>query len=384
MVDNIILSLREIENYRGQGSGKPSGKYLRFYCPVHGGDHQRSFQLNPETGHFKCFTCGAWGYLEESKKGWRRDRIQSYHEPIQKPEEVKPRPELRLILEELQKALIGSWGEKYLERRKIPLTIAQSCGIGYAEQGKWPHPGKDGKPIYQWKWGRLVFPHTNPQGDIVNLYGRAVGSDEKTPKEIRHDHLPGHKGVFNAQVLNSQTVFICEGGFDALSLMAAGYKNSCAVFGVNGLRWSWVKAQRVVFCFDQDTAGSQWKALAKEGARLGKEIYFLPGEVFHGYKDLNELWVKKEKIDIGEWKDPEVITRLPGGESEIMATIQETYKVISGMYQPGFLAWCEKNNPKKYQEIEELQGCIEEAAENKDLGKLKVELNKLVDLFKRR
>lgn len=54
----------------------------------------------------------------------------------------------------------GSLGEKYLRRRGIPLELAQAYGVGYAACGKWPHLAK-GRLVRQWKWGRLVFPHTN-------------------------------------------------------------------------------------------------------------------------------------------------------------------------------------------------------------------------------
>ena len=58
--ENLTISLAEIEAYNGQGQGKLSGGKLRYYCPVHGGDNQRSFEVNPDTGHFKCHACSAW------------------------------------------------------------------------------------------------------------------------------------------------------------------------------------------------------------------------------------------------------------------------------------------------------------------------------------
>jgi len=46
----VRLSLRDLEAYRGQGPGKKYGNKLRFYCPIHGSDHQRSLQVDPKTG----------------------------------------------------------------------------------------------------------------------------------------------------------------------------------------------------------------------------------------------------------------------------------------------------------------------------------------------
>lgn len=319
MSEQVKLSLIELEAYHNQ-KGKQSGKYLRFFCPIHGGDHQRSFSLNPETGQFKCFTCGVWGYLEEKKIEWiekqkennklsnKDTKIGNFIEKkipvlnsVNSHPEPKARPELNYILEELQKYLPNTLGQKYLEKRKIPLNIAQKYGIGYAPFGRWPHV-KDGFPVRQWKLGRIVFPHTNLEGEIVNLYGRAIEMDESVPKEFRHDHLPGMKGVFNAKAFMSDTVFICEGCFNALSLITAGYKDACAIFGVDGLRWEWVKSKRVVFCFDQDKAGQNWKNFALEGTLRGKEIFWLPYEIYGSYKDLNEVWMANGMLNIGEWE----------------------------------------------------------------------------------
>jgi hypothetical protein len=86
-------------------------------------------------------------------------------------------------------------------------------------------------------------------------------------------------------------------------LIAAGYKDACAVFGVDGLRWEWVTARRVVFCFDHDTAGERWKQQAWDGILRGKKIFYLPKEIYACYKDLNEVWVATGKLDIGEWND---------------------------------------------------------------------------------
>jgi len=309
----VRLSLRDLEAYRGQGPGKKYGNKLRFYCPIHGSDHQRSLEVDPKTGHFKCFMCGAWGYLEEYQ-GAPYKPLREAHEAVQEP---RPKTDLLPVIKELQRALPGSLGEEYLKRRGIPLEVALAYGTGYAAYGKWPHLA-NGKPVRQWKWGRVTFPHTNPKGEVINLYGRAVGADNKVPKEQRHDHLPGPKGVFNGPALNAETVFICEGVFDALSLIAAGYTNAVAIFGVNGLRWEWVKAKKVVFCLDQDQAGQQWRDLAWYATVvLGKEAFFLSPDVYRGYKDLNEVWAKYRTLDIGFPEDRAFTTAPPEEKQEL-------------------------------------------------------------------
>jgi hypothetical protein len=44
-----------------------------------------------------------------------------------------------------------------------------------------------------------------PDGYLVNLYGRTVGTAEQVPKAKRHDHLPGAKGYFNVTALQGGT-----------------------------------------------------------------------------------------------------------------------------------------------------------------------------------
>jgi DNA primase len=187
-----------------------------------------------------------------------------------------------------QGALPGSRGEAYLQQRGIPLTLALQCGVGYAAPGTWPHPARD------WRGGRVVFPHTTPDGRLVNLYGRAVGTAEQVPKAKRHDHLPGAKGYFNAAALQEDAgpLWVCEGAFDALALLAAGVPRVVAIFGVQGWRWDWAREVReFVFALDADAAGQQqWRQLARQAALRGKRVAVLPTAAYGGYKDVNEAW----------------------------------------------------------------------------------------------
>ena len=315
--ENLTLTEAEISACRPvNGEG---GRVLRAFCPFHGSDKQRSLRIDRETGRFNCFACGAWGYTEEARQRWREERapgghrrpqdgrrhpskgktLPTYTRPLRKPEKTpKPsRDDLPDLLRTYQKALPGSLGEEYLKRRGIPLEVATRCGVGYAAPGTWAHPARD------WKWGRLVFPHTDPSGRLVNLYGRAVGSDEKVPKSKRHDHLPGEKGYFNAAALQTGEgpLFVCEGGFDALSLIAAGCSRVVAIYGVDGWRWEWARDVReLVFAMDADEAGGKWKELARQAILRGKKVAFLPAEAYGGHKDVNEAWAAGV-LQVGEW-----------------------------------------------------------------------------------
>lgn len=294
--ENLTLNQAQLATCKpipGEG-----GRALRAYCPFHGSDKQRSLRIDATTGRFNCFACGAWGYTEEAREQWRADRqAERANNPKKNPPGPKPlaaereappppaRSDLPALLSTFQSALPGTWGAKYLEMRGIPLTLAQRHGVGYAAAGTWP--GRN------WRWGRLVFPHTEPGGEVVNLYGRAVGSDSKTPKKVRHDHLSGAKGYFNAGALRSGEgpLFVCEGAFDALSLIAAGYRRAVAIFGVNGWRWEWARGVRqLVFAMDADRAGAKWRELARQAVLRGQQVAYLSAEAYGGYKDASDAW----------------------------------------------------------------------------------------------
>jgi hypothetical protein len=265
-----------------------NGQTLRAFCPFHGSDHQRSLKVNRETGAFKCFACGEWGYLAEFQRHWRANRV-----PNQKRAPVikchpPPRKDLEQVLKDYQAELPGSGGEQYLRFRGIPLKLARQHGLGFAAAGKWIHRGRD------WTEGRLVAPHTDPDGNLLNLYGRAVGLKDSVPKEFRHDHLPGDKGYFNAAALRQpQNVYITEGPFDALSLIAAGAESAVAVFGVSGWRWDWFRhVSSVVFALDADSVGqNSWRQIARQLRLTGKSVAVLSPDAYGGLKDPNEAWV---------------------------------------------------------------------------------------------
>jgi hypothetical protein len=140
----------------------------------------------------------------------------------------------------------------------------------------------------------VVFPHTTADGCLVNLYGRAVGTAEQVPKAKRHDHLPGEKGYFNAVVLQAGPgpLWVCEGAFDALALLAAGVARVVAIFGVQGWRWEWAREIReLVFALDADAAGQQqWRQLARQAALRGKRVAGLPAAAYSGHKDVSAAW----------------------------------------------------------------------------------------------
>ena len=289
--ENLTLTESQLEDWRP--ITVRGGSNVRAFCPFHRSDHQRSLSLDTETGRFYCFACGAWGFMDWARERWAKNRRNSTKRnpssaTFQRTPPTPPRTDLAAVLQKYQSALPGSIGEQYLQSRGITLALAQRYGLGYALPGKWAHPSRD------WKCGRVVFPHTDPEGNVVNLYGRAVGPNSDVPKEWRHDHLPGHRGFFNASILRvAQSAFLTEGPFDALSIIAAGNADAVAIFGVHGWRWDWARSvTSITLAFDADTTGQNgWREVARQGRLRGKRVVILSAEDYGGAKDSNDAWV---------------------------------------------------------------------------------------------
>jgi hypothetical protein len=316
------IALSELEGYHSQGPGKPSGGKLRFYCPIHGGDSQQSLEYDPATGRFHCFACQAWGYTTEARARWKAEHNVGRSEPsraqsgapaldrrpplqIVRPKPIVPaRPpkELEDRMFEFVEALPGSPGEEYLHMRRVPLSLAMRYGIGYAAPGRWP-----GRSAPR---GRVVFPHYAPPGPdgtpfLVNLYGRAVEFSGLEDRSLRHNHLAGSKGWFNRSAVDfvngGRAVYVCEGSFDAVALIAAGVSpRALAIFGLDSLRWSWLPSDaRIVLALDADArATDRVTSFLYEALALGRDVVAVDPAVYGGAKDAAEAW-RVGTLDVG-------------------------------------------------------------------------------------
>ena len=318
--ENLTLSEADLAACRpivGEG-----GHVLRALCPFHGSDRQRSLRVQVRTGRFVCFACGAWGYMDTARTQWREEQqrqapfrrpparrqrltlVVSHHRRFpgsqpQQPSRAPPIHQHRVCLPQRGPTLPTSSPCSRLPCRAAAAKRTCSSGAFPSPwRSSWAWAMRRRAPgriaARDWRGGRVVFPHTTPEGRLVNLYGRAVGTAEQVPKAKRHDHLPGAKGYFNAAALQAGAgpLWVCEGAFDALALGAAGVSRVVAIFGVQGWRWEWAREVReLVFALDADAAGQQqWRQLARQAALRGKRVAVLPPEAYGGQKDVNEAW----------------------------------------------------------------------------------------------
>jgi hypothetical protein len=280
-------------------TGKGDGKYRRCGCPFHGSDNGRSLRITIATGRFQCFTCKTVGYTQAAHDDWQKrkdaERAAAGGNASRTwTPKAKPRPweqssgTLRLARDAPEpEPLPADWlkrytelqarlpeAAEYLEGRRIPLELVRRMGGAVGDFGG---------------TRRLILPHTDPQGRIVSLYGRRIdgGADHK------HRHLADRaRGAFNAPACNGAEVWLCEAAFDALALMAAGIPHAVAIFGVDGIRWNWLKgARRIVLAFDADKAGAKGiDEHSKQALMRGAEVLAVTPDELGGAKDIAEAW----------------------------------------------------------------------------------------------
>lgn len=285
-----------------------NGSTWRGLCPFHT-EKTPSFTVTPGRGTFHCFGCGQHG---DAIEFLQRHQGVSFGDAVEQlasmvgiqvgrdkapatprfqakftPPKARPSKTVSIGREaqaplERWRGLIGGAGA-YLAARRIPLEVAQAFGAGFLPEGESAAPGFSGP--------RVVFPHSVPGGEVVNLYGRST--DLQASKADRHRHLSQPKGLLNAQALELDgPLWIVEGAFDALALRAAGVGKVVAVFGLEGFDWAWLRGQReVVIAMDGDESGRKAAEKLREEARYrGLKVTVLDPAAYGGFKDVADAW----------------------------------------------------------------------------------------------
>ena len=285
-----------------------NGDHWRSGCPIHVSDKNRSLVVW-ENGGFYCHSCHAKGMTEESKEQWRKNNQQQkprYRPPALPLPKLKEAPQL---FDDQLLAQLAHWqsqlelAQAYLDTRGIPIEVAKAYGLGFIRQNELLDGNRLG--------ARIVVPHTNPDNEVVSVYSRAIDQNSK----VKHYHLKGRqKGIFNASALREKDglLFVTEGAFDALSLIVRGYR-AVAIFGLDGLRWEWVREREIVLALDTDSAGVKGVSeLAKKAQQFGIKLRRLTVEELGGCKDVNEALVKGcLRIDAPTNRNTDVNTSIP-------------------------------------------------------------------------
>src|SRR5579884_109729 len=264
---------------------RTSGSRLRAFCPVHGGDHQRSLSIDRESGWGHCFNarCQATVLVQEfnpevaerllcrasSMRAALRPRTQGTGQPpttssemqiatnpassqegVTRPESVsreaswqQEERHVLLSLDPLWREALTSYelgdcwqAQAYLHVRGIPLELAVDAGVGYFPISLATHP--DVAPYHPLlrRWvERLLFPLTSPTGRGYigrSLWRWQLGMPENVHKALleqtgapRRWIKTNPAGWFSLPpIWLAPQIVLVEGPFDRLALLAGRFR----------------------------------------------------------------------------------------------------------------------------------------------------------------
>jgi len=317
-----ILSRADLDAYDYAPSR--AGGRDRYYCPIHGGDHQQSLSVDLVSGKFRCHTCGVTGTLREQWPDggtFKRTPAPSIEEIGRREREARHRADVeraaRLTVEipagadrflaqmdAMREALCDSAcpGAVYLRGRGLDPQRAADLGVGYAAPGVWP--GDHGRRV-----GRVVYPLEDPlTGRVVSAVGRlCVDPSPSWSTELR-EQFKGAKqrklagcpaGVWPSRSIavareQGTPLVLVEGPADALALAQlptltfsvlalVGTANVLPLASLRGI-------VGVVLALDDDESGKK----ATRQARVDLALAGVPVDVaergwLQGAKDAGEL-----------------------------------------------------------------------------------------------
>jgi hypothetical protein len=318
------------------GDYKVSGERIRTYCPVHGGDHQKSLSIDRSTGWGRCFnaSCNAIVLIREFNPEVAERLLQRYlphsiSPLMDEPEEFEQkqphktpvaRPAIRWQEEEcaallkqndllcqalFDYRLADCWqAQAYLETRAIPLEIAGQERLAYFPRELFGQFFPDQPAIARWQ-ERLLFPLTSPTGR--GFAGRSLWRWQLHMDEATHKALLDEPGAPSRWLKTNPAGWFCappidfgdrlilvEGPFDRLALLAAGFPSHevVALVGTT-LQPDWLPEQvrHVVLALDGDEAGveAMWR-LVDVFPEDDCQLYLCPPSHDKKGKDWSERW----------------------------------------------------------------------------------------------
>jgi hypothetical protein len=287
-----------------------SGERLRASCPIHGSDHQHSLSIDLGTGWAFCHSCHATVLVQPNapviasgqgnRCGQRRangggfgERASAEHLPVpsvrpyllRRVRSAIPLPHwqqeevaaLRAVAPLMREALASSRSAHlYLTERALPPDIAQARGVGYLSRAAWEQAPllTEHRPLLKRWIGRIIFPLGSPDGQ--GFIGRTLlkwepGMDENAHKALLEQPGAPRRWIktnpagwfgFEKPACLTEWVVLVEGGFDRLTLLAAGMPANTVIALVGtAARPEWLarcapQVKRVVLALDADDGGA--------------------------------------------------------------------------------------------------------------------------------
>lgn len=289
---------------------KKSGRDYSGLCPFH---HEKSpsFHVSSEKQLFHCFGCGASGnlvqfvmrtenldFIETIKLLADRAGIvipenggevsNADHDRKKRILEMN-KISARFFYDCLKNEETGREAQEYFRKRHISWKTVTAYGLGYAPQSKTAlleflkskdytekqiiEAGlaieRDGNVIDKFR-NRAMFPIIDVRGNVIGFGGRIMNDVKeingyKIPKYLNSSETPVFDKGRNLFSLNlaknerANTLILCEGYMDVISVYQAGVKNIVATLGTaiteNQAKLMLRYASEILICYDMDEAG---------------------------------------------------------------------------------------------------------------------------------
>ena len=300
-----LLEYLQRHNWKPRRAG--ASQELVGLCPLHQ-ETRPSFYVNAAKNLFYCHGCGRGGDLIRFVQLFLDLSFRQTLAHLEQELTPAPAPQLLKATAAFYQLQLHRHPEatRYLDHRGLyDPTLIEELGMGYAPGGNLrSHLAALG---YSFELllntgllnghgrdafcRRVIFP-CREHGQVVNLYGRAIGA------AFPHRLLPRSKGGLFAweSVRTFSTVILVEGLFDLAVLWQAGFRNTTCAIGtqLTSAQLTQLADQPgctvyIVFDQDENQAGqkaSHQLALRLQDAGLGARIVELP----HGY-DPNSYFV---------------------------------------------------------------------------------------------
>lgn len=290
---------------------KKTGKDYSGLCPFH---HEKSpsFHVSADKQLFHCFGCGASGNLvqfvmrTENLDFVDAIKVMADRAGIVIPEDAGESDEMHAIRKnilEMNKMAArfffaclmdkskGLKAQQYFTKRGITLSTVKTYGLGYAPSTRTAlleyltdngyskeqciRAGlvieRDGNVIDKFR-NRVMFPIIDVRGNVIGFGGRIMDDVKeingyKIPKYLNSSETPVFDKGRNLFSLNlakgdkSNSIILCEGYMDVISVYQAGITNIVATLGTaiteNQAKLMLRYASEILICYDMDEAGTK-------------------------------------------------------------------------------------------------------------------------------
>lgn len=287
---------------------KRAGRNFKANCPFHN-EKSPSFVISPERQIWHCFGCAKGGdvftFVEEYERVGFSEALRILAEKAnikltktvfrtQQDEKKSRIYEINHLTSLFYHYLLtehksGKTAYSYVtEKRKLTPALISTYGVGYAPRQadalvsyliKKKGYQKDelleagvatlrNSRLFDFFQNRIIFPIQDSRGNIIAFSGRGL-TDSAIPKYINTKETPVYIkgdtvfGLFQAKesIKKEGKAYLMEGEFDVISSFREGITNAIAIKGTalteNQIRLLKRFAQKIVFCFDTDPAGTE-------------------------------------------------------------------------------------------------------------------------------